>query len=425
MGAIERIEVVKGPQSAVQGTKAMSGVINVVTKKGDKDNPYAELNALYGTGGEIRGGAALGGGIGDFNYFLAGSAKTQQEYETSEGTNPYSTQDLSNLYANLGYDINDSHSISLELRHDDIYDINYNRFLTYPGYSQTWTDLTQEEFEYSGIFLQYNGEIFENFSIFADLGYATFDSKDYNAQPIDSWLAGDPHKKAKMDEVHTFAELRANYEVMPDQLKLIAGVQYKKSDMEWWKSEPSWSDPDVMDEMTIDKEQSYIAPFAQIEYRPIDYFLVQGGIRHDSYSYSDDTPDKSKTTKKLGVSIFPFVNTYHDWTTLFAVYNEGFRAPLGNELFYPVVGNPDLKPEEAKGWEVGLKQRLSTWADIQLSYFSTDYTDQIKVVYPSTPGPPKFQNIADNTIKGWEAGVQAYPLDLSAVICFLHGHGAG
>ena len=61
-GAIERIEVLKGPQGAIYGSKAVSGVLNVILKKGDKDNPYVETRGFYGEGDELSGGLSLSGG---------------------------------------------------------------------------------------------------------------------------------------------------------------------------------------------------------------------------------------------------------------------------------------------------------------------------------------------------------------------------
>ena len=103
MGAVERIEVIKGPQAAIHGPKAVSGAVNVIHKRGDKDNPFAELRGFYGTGDELSGGLSLGGGHDNLSWFLDFSAAQQDEYKTPKGKIPYVDYKRKNLYARLDY----------------------------------------------------------------------------------------------------------------------------------------------------------------------------------------------------------------------------------------------------------------------------------------------------------------------------------
>lgn len=64
---IERIEILRGPQSALYGSDAMGGVINIVTRKG-AGNPKASLTIEGGSYGTALARAALTGSYGDFNY---------------------------------------------------------------------------------------------------------------------------------------------------------------------------------------------------------------------------------------------------------------------------------------------------------------------------------------------------------------------
>ncbi|WP_172202169.1 TonB-dependent siderophore receptor, partial [Campylobacter sp. RM16188] len=66
MNSIERIEVLKGPQAAIHGAKATSGVVNIIRKKGDVDNPFIETGVFAGAGKQFGANLSLGGGT-NFN----------------------------------------------------------------------------------------------------------------------------------------------------------------------------------------------------------------------------------------------------------------------------------------------------------------------------------------------------------------------
>lgn len=62
MNSIESIEVIKGPQAAIHGSKAVSGVVNIIRKKGDINNPYIELEQSLSSGDEYITNLSWGGG---------------------------------------------------------------------------------------------------------------------------------------------------------------------------------------------------------------------------------------------------------------------------------------------------------------------------------------------------------------------------
>lgn len=61
MQAVERIEVLKGPQSTMHGGRAISGVVNVIMKKGDKNHPFLSVKSGFGSDKSLLGG-------GDFRW---------------------------------------------------------------------------------------------------------------------------------------------------------------------------------------------------------------------------------------------------------------------------------------------------------------------------------------------------------------------
>lgn len=123
--------------------------------------------------------------------------------------------------------------------------------------------------------------------------------------------------------------------------------------------------------------------------------------------YDRDDNSEDKSSPNAGISIYPFATTDYDWTTVWASYSEGFKMPSANYLFLPAAmgGNPELKPEESEGWEIGIKQRLSRWAQLSVSYFHTDYKNRIVFNLAQF----KLDNIGKSSAEGYEVALEIYP----------------
>jgi outer membrane receptor for ferrienterochelin and colicins len=81
---IERIEIVRGSASAVYGSDAIAGVINIVTRQPDK--PRAELRIQGGNLGQFDTAAAVSAPAGDFGFKAAGGYRTQQPFRYNESS---------------------------------------------------------------------------------------------------------------------------------------------------------------------------------------------------------------------------------------------------------------------------------------------------------------------------------------------------
>lgn len=96
-------------------------------------------------------------------------------------------------------------------------------------------------------------------------------------------------------------------------------------------------------------------------------------------------------------------------TRLKASYGEGIRAPSFNELYHPVQGNPDLKPEESSSIEAGIEQPfINDRIGLEVTGFTIRLKDLIEVgIGPGGPGSPIYLNTGRSRIKGVEAAIRA------------------
>lgn len=122
------------------------------------------------------------------------------------------------------------------------------------------------------------------------------------------------------------------------------------------------------------------------------------GIRWD-----DSTIYESAFTYRLGISHMPA-----DTTRWYAQFGTGFRGPTLNDLFWPVSGNPNLKPEKSNGWETGIEEQLSQNLYVSITYYVNQYNNLIQWA-PVDPSDPfsmwQPQNIGKATSKGIESEI--------------------
>ncbi|MEM7481443.1 MAG: TonB-dependent receptor [Acidobacteriota bacterium] len=120
-------------------------------------------------------------------------------------------------------------------------------------------------------------------------------------------------------------------------------------------------------------EQSTWAAFAQAHYRA-GIATLDAGLRHD-----DADSFGSETSLRLGGVV-----ALGEHARVRANYGEGFRPPTLSDLYFPGFGNPDLEAERAESWEVGLESERGPWG-FGLVAFNIDQENLIQFA------PPTFQ----------------------------------
>jgi vitamin B12 transporter len=367
---IERIEILKGPQSTFYGSDAMAGVINIITKKG-KGKPRIDASFETGSFGTYNPSITFSGGDKKIDYRLTGS------YFYADGISAAKTGTERDGYKNASFSgkfgIRPSEKIELEFISKYYYDRN-----DLDAFGQDDPNYIQYGNHH---LIAGKGRVFimDNWEQVLLLSRVR-DSLKYR-DPDTAW-----NNSKFITGLYT-ADWQHNF-YLSNHYTLTAGIEYRKEKGE----DVASSNRSVWNKSFYFNNKLKL--FAET-------LVLNAGLRYD-----DHETFGSETTYRIGAvyDISPIA------MKIKCSYGKGFRAPTLNELYYQdpwgSEGNPDLKPEKSQSWEIGvdkeiMKQRVS----MSVIYFNQEYKDLIQweEIAPWIYSP---QNVAKAQIKGIETNVK-------------------
>ena len=358
---IERIEVIRGPQSSMRGSDAMAGVVNIVTRSAGQ--PFsAKAFTEAGSFSTQRSGFSLGHKQGDFDVRLGLS------HVETDGDNISRTGDEKDGYKNTsinlkaGLKVNDELKLSFAARQAD----GMNEFDSdgdYDGFVEDQNRVSEFRNSTMGLTADYvsaNGlwqhklviaQSNNDNEAFADnlLGNATASTKD-QYQYIGSMF----------------------WDGSTQRLSILA--EREEEDFEQ-RGPIAWgSDPNQDRERNTDS-------FA-VEYRTdiSDNLTFAVSGRHDDNSEFD-----SANTYRVEA-----VYQLNDSARLRSAYGTAVKNPTFSERFgfyTNFIGNPNLEPEESTSWELGIDQQLGV-VSLSATLFDSELENEINgfVYDPVTSG---------------------------------------
>lgn len=365
---IERIEVLRGPQSALWGADAIGGVINIVTRKGAK-GWQAHLSGEGGSFGTAQGNARISGGTDkmDGAFSIAGLTTDGINF-AREGSEKDGAANV-NLNGNVRYRPTDLLELSLTGR-----------------YVNARTDTDPQDFAYpptptEGLVIDGDEEArTSQFSGRAQASLALLDGAwvntlGANLTNSDSRYYTDGARTNSNEGQRAKIDYQSSYQFDTPGFadgahELILLGEYGRETFE-----NKGASPDAFENQKRHREQTGLVG----EYRLglWDQLFLSAALRQDWNTGFDD----ATTYRLTGAYVLPRVES-----RLHASFGTGVTNPTFYEQFgyYPgsFVGNPDLKPEKSKGFDIGIEQPF--WdrrvvADI--TYFHTDLEDEIVAEY--------------------------------------------
>lgn len=356
---VERVEIVRGPQSTLYGSEAVAGVINVITKKGNL-NPSISLLAEGGTNNFYRGNVNAVGNLGNVNY-----AANFSEYQTDGfsainskyGNKEKDKSKLTNALLNLGYRLSDNFQIEggyiFTKSRADL--DQSNKFGDDPNYTYDY----EEHVIRSGL----TGNFFDN-TLTSKLFFSN--SRRF-ANAIDK---EDPAHIGVSSSNYSWGR-RYSYGLQNSYFlennEITFGVESENESAESsYKSNSLWGPYEsIFSKRTLTNTAFYLQDQLNIE----GNFFTSVGIRYDSHD---------KFGSAFTYRLAPAYLITSTQTKIKASYGTGFKAPSLFYLFDPLFGNPKLNPEKSSGFDFGFEQYLiNSDLSFGLTYFSTSFSDMI------------------------------------------------
>lgn len=358
LSIVKRIEILKSPSSAVYGANAMGGVINIITKEAKSD----DLNLSLSLGSyNYRKVAVSKSFAGDKSNFLINYSKLD-----SEGHRDNIAAVKDSLFLKYQYELSKNKNLTLNYKYND-------NEIDYPGADPEFTD---------AMFPASAGSLENSDQNYKLLYQEELDTKSreiavfYNKQQaLDLTYEAETNinkKGINAQQTHFFNKHTLSY-----------GIEIEDEQVNY---------DDLYDEDNLNN-----AVYIQDKYQLNNKATIDFGLRYDKHEkYGSEISPKLALNYNLNNNL-----------NFVAAAGKSFRPPTYMDLYYPGFSNPDLEPEKADSYEIGLKYN-DQFCSREITLYKREISDMI------SPNPISYlpENIDSALIRGLEFSTKRNIKDL-------------
>jgi len=370
---IDKVEVVRGAESAIYGTDSVSGVIQLFTHRGETRVPAFGLYAQGGSYSSARGGGELSGLAGKFDYSAAAS------YSRTDGQGPNDAFFNRALSGNFGYAFSQTNQLRLSLR-------NNTSDAGIPGPT-----------------LVAPPDLFQGYGQHILSIHARWD------------LATGPHWRHELNGTESYTR-QHSFATPPDQFTYDTLLRFNRAGLAAQSTyiARSFSAAAGYQYEVENGGISFVSPghlrrnnqggYLDFRYSPLSRLSFDFGIRAEA-----NASFGTRVVPRAGGSyLLHYGKGLFGDTRYRAFYGQGIKEPRFDQTFgtdpcFP--GNPHLKPEASKGWSTGFDQKLfSDRLKLSADYFYNRFYDMVS--FAPNPSPnPDFCGTYFNTDLAFARGV--------------------
>lgn len=369
IGAVERIEIIRGGGSVLYGDNAVGGVVNIITKKGEGDFS-GEVGGLYGSYDRRGGSVQFQGKEKGISYYVYSQQKDDKGYRQNSDVT------ISDFNSKVGYEVHEDLSFDVHVGwHEDRYGLP-------GGLSQTEIDtIGRRASTDPNDFAKTKDKFVQltmNFSPEIDDFYVGDFVIDYNIRDRDVFDSfnsfGSYNTLRELITQGITAKYIYNHTIFDREVNFVTGIDFYDDENEITGSGSN------TDALTISKAEFGVYTF--LEFELFENLFINGGARYHQAEYTFDQRASSVTFEKQrpdeSVNMGGLKYEYAQGSNIHANVQQTFRFLATDEWYSTFSGlNTDLKQQTGIQYEVGVKHSFNNKVVVTATPYWMDLENEI------------------------------------------------
>jgi outer membrane receptor for ferrienterochelin and colicins len=400
---VDRIEIISGPGSAVYGSNAFFGAVNVIPKTG-RDIAGTQAGLTLGSEPSAKARFSVGDRTdGGVDYVISGTEWWSRGEADFDLPASWRAVDPVRLRGDVAENKDDMHHRSVfgrvswrGLTGEAAYARRDKEVLPFVYYTPNDTDAHGVD-ERAYLLLRASGEPTPESSLQAKVALDVYRYRGYFNPPFLGFVPFTSY--ADSLSVNTEVRWRRTF---ADVHSLSVGVEHQENLRQDFGADLPASGTSYY---RFRGSSGYVSPFAQLDWEFTPRLRASLGGRYDHYDTGDE-----RATPRAGLIWDPT-----DSTTLKLLYGEAFRVPNVSERSLGeagIVQNPDIRPETNRSWEIVAEQRFGSVWRVEAHAYHTVSSDLITTILtnsnPSNPDELTYGNVQRFMTRGFDIGPVAY-----------------